>query len=264
MDYRLDGKTAFVSGSTAGIGFSIAELLAREKATVIVNGRTWERVESAIGKIHDSVPGSGVDGIACDLSTAEGANEIISRFPDFDILVNNMGIFEPRPFELISDEDWLRLFEANVMSGVRLSRYYLPVMKRKNWGRIIFVSSESAVQIPAEMIHYGMTKSAQIAVARGMAETTVGTGVTVNSVLPGPTRSEGVGGFVRKMAEKQGKTFEEMEKEFFREVRPTSLLKRFTETHEVAHLVVYLASPLSSATNGAAMRVEGGVVRSML
>jgi NAD(P)-dependent dehydrogenase (short-subunit alcohol dehydrogenase family) len=204
-----------------------------------------------------------VEGIAADLGTAEGAGKLIWICPDLDILVNNLGIYEPRAFEEISDEDWLHLFQVNVMSGVRLSRHYLPRMKTKNWGRIVFISSESGVNIPAEMIHYGLTKTAQVALARGMAETTVGTGVSVNSVLLGPTRSEGVVTFVERVAREQGVTLEEMERRFFETMRPSSLLKRFTMPDEVASLVVYLCSPVSSATNGAALRADGGVVRSL-
>jgi NAD(P)-dependent dehydrogenase (short-subunit alcohol dehydrogenase family) len=264
MDLQLDGKRALVTGSTAGIGFAIAALLAREGAHVVVNGRTAERVSSAITRIRAETPGARLDGVPADLSTAEGAKRVTATLPDVDILVNNVGIFEPKPFEKIPDADWMRFFEVNVMSGVRLSRYYLPRMKEKNWGRIIFISSESAVNIPAEMIHYGMTKSAQISVARGLAETTAGTGVTVNSILPGPTRSEGVVTFVEQLAKEQGLNFQQMEKQFFETARPTSLLKRFSDPREVAALVVYVCSPLSSATNGAALRVEGGVVRSII
>jgi hypothetical protein len=230
----------------------------------IINGRTEERIKTASDRILEETPDARLHGVSADLSTMGGVRKVIDAAPEVDILVNNMGIFEPKAFEDIPDEDWLRFFETNVMSGVRLSRHYLPGMKRKNWGRILFIASESGVQIPAEMIHYGMTKSAQIAVARGLAETSGGTGVTVNSVLPGPTDSEGVGTFVRQMAQEQGKTVEEMEQQFFKEVRPTSLLGRFTRPEEVAHMVVYLASPLASATNGAAVRVDGGVVRSMI
>ncbi|MGD9016586.1 MAG: SDR family oxidoreductase [Desulfobacterales bacterium] len=264
MDYQLKGKTALVTGSTAGIGFDIARLLAGEGAMTIINGRTEERIKTASDRILEETPDARLHGVSADLSTMGGVRKVIDAASEVDILVNNMGIFEPKAFEDIPDEDWLRFFETNVMSGVRLSRHYLPGMKRKNWGRILFIASESGVQIPAEMIHYGMTKSAQIAVARGLAETSGGTGVTVNSVLPGPTDSEGVGTFVRQMAQEQGKTVEEMEQQFFKEVRPTSLLGRFTRPEEVAHMVVYLASPLASATNGAAVRVDGGVVRSMI
>jgi NAD(P)-dependent dehydrogenase (short-subunit alcohol dehydrogenase family) len=259
MNLQLEGKRALVTGSTAGIGFAIAEALANEGATVIVNGRTQKRVDEALPKLKGNV-----EGIAADLSTAEGAAEVARRYPQVDILINNLGIFEPKPFEQIPDEDWRRFFEVNVLSGVRLSRQYLPGMKQRNWGRIIFISSESGVQIPAEMIHYGMTKTAQIAVARGLAETTKGTNVTVNSVLPGPTASEGVGEFVKSMAEARKTDAATVEREFFKSVRPSSLLQRFARTEEVAALVAFVASPLSSATNGAALRVDGGVVQAIL
>ena len=259
MNLQLEGKRALVTGSTAGIGFAIAEALANEGATVIVNGRTQKRVDEALARLK----GRG-EGIAADLSPAAGAEEVFRRHPHVDILINNLGIFEPKPFEQISDDDWRRFFEVNVLSGVRISRHYLPGMKQRNWGRIIFISSESAVQIPAEMIHYGMTKTAQIAVARGLAETTKGTDVTVNSVLPGPTASEGVGDFVKSMAVAQNTDAASVEREFFRTVRPSSLLQRFARTEEVAALVTFVASPLSSATNGAALRVDGGVVQAIL
>jgi hypothetical protein len=202
-------------------------------------------------------------GIAADLGTSSGADAVISRFPKVDILVNNLGIFEPKAFEEIPDDDWRRFFEINVLSGVRLSRHYLPHMKNKNWGRIIFISSESGLQIPAEMIHYGMTKTAQLAVARGLAETTAGTAVTVNSVLPGPTASEGVNDFVDSFAKSKGVDRKAFEHQFFTEARPSSLLKRFATPEEVAALVAFVCSPLASAINGAALRVDGGVVRSI-
>ena len=261
MDLQLKGKIALVTGSTAGIGFAIAKALASEGATTIVNGRSDESVEKAVKELKSSATAA-VIGFAGDLSLDSTAGKLAAKHPEVDILVNNLGIFEPAPFEEISDEDWRRFFEVNVMSGVRLSRLYLSPMKRKNWGRIIFISSESGVQIPQEMVHYGMTKAAQIAVARGIAESVAGSGITVNSVLPGPTRSRGVDDFVGELASKEGKSFAEFEEEFFEKVRPTSLIKRFASTDEVAALVCYLASPLASATTGAAMRVEGGVVKS--
>jgi NAD(P)-dependent dehydrogenase (short-subunit alcohol dehydrogenase family) len=264
MDLQLTGKRALVTGSTRGIGFATAAALARENATVIVNGRSEATVTAAVSRITEATPDADVRGVAADLSSAEGAKLLTERVPEVDILVNNMGIFEPKPFEEISDADWLRFFETNVLSGIRLSRHYFPTMKSRNWGRIIFVSSESGINIPPEMIHYGMTKSAELAVARGMAETTVGTGVTVNSVLPGPTSSEGVVTFVEQMAEGRGVSVEQMEKEFFQTARPSSLLQRFTTPEEVSNLIVYVCSPLSAATNGAALRVDGGVVRSMV
>ena len=260
MDLQLTDKLALVSGSTKGIGLAIATGLAREGAKVIINGRSEESVDGAFAKIRETVPGAKLGSFAGDLSDMLVVDKLTKQFPAVDILVNNLGIFEPKPFEEIPDADWVRFFEVNVLSGVRLSRAYLAGMKHKNWGRIIFISSESGVQIPAEMIHYGMTKTAQLAVSRGLAETCAGTGVTVNAVLPGPTRSDGVDEFVKQLS--GGKPFAEFEKEFFNSVRPSSLLKRFATTEEVANLVVYICSPLSSATNGAALRVDGGVVRS--
>jgi NAD(P)-dependent dehydrogenase (short-subunit alcohol dehydrogenase family) len=264
MDLQLEGKRALVTGSTAGIGFAIAEALAKEGASVVVNGRTERRAKEAAKRIAESGPRGKVEALAADLGAAEGVRHAIERFPDVDILVNNLGIFEPKSFEQISDDDWLRFFEVNVMSGVRLSRHHLPRMTARNWGRIVFISSESAVQIPAEMIHYGMTKTAQVAIARGLAETTAGTKVTVNTVLAGPTASEGVSTFVQQLASDQKTNAAEVEKEFFRSVRPSSLLKRFAKPEEVAALVVFVCSPLSAATNGAALRADGGVVRAIL
>ena len=261
MDLQLKGKLALVSGSTAGIGLAIASTLAQEGARVIVNGRKQEAVDEAVAQLKSSTGGD-VLGFAGDLSKAEVANELARRYPDVEILVNNLGIFEPKPFEEIPDEDWQRFFDVNVLSGVRLARLFLPSMKRANWGRIIFISSESGLQIPVEMVHYGVTKTAQIAVARGIAESVAGTGITVNTVLPGPTKSRGVGDFVDGLAKANGKTSEQVEKEFFEHVRPTSLIKRFASTEEVASLVAYVASPLASATTGAALRVDGGVVKS--
>jgi NAD(P)-dependent dehydrogenase (short-subunit alcohol dehydrogenase family) len=264
VDLQLRNKRALVTGSTAGIGYATAEALAREGAVVVVNGRTPKRVEEAVQRLRTAVPGADVTGVAADLSTAAGCAQLTGRVPEVDILVNNLGIFEPKPFEEIPDADWLRFFETNVLSGVRLSRHYLPTMRQKKWGRIVFVSSESAVQIPAEMVHYGMTKTAQVAIARGLAETLAGTGVTVNSVLPGPTQSEGVATFVEQMAKQRGVDFATMEREFFASARPTSLLRRFITVEEVANMIVYVCSPAAAATNGAALRVDGGVVRAIL
>jgi NAD(P)-dependent dehydrogenase (short-subunit alcohol dehydrogenase family) len=230
---------------------------------VIVNGRTKQRVEAAIAKLQTASLRGKIEGLAADLGTADGARQAIQRYPEIEILVNNLGIFEPKPFEQIPDEDWFRFFEVNVLSGVRLSRHYLPKMRARSWGRIVFISSESALQIPAEMIHYGMTKTAQLAIARGLAETTVGTDITVNCVLPGPTASEGVGTFVAQMAAKEKKPPSEIEREFFRSVRPSSLLQRFERPDEIGALVAFVCSPLSSATNGAALRADGGVVRAI-
>jgi NAD(P)-dependent dehydrogenase (short-subunit alcohol dehydrogenase family) len=264
MDFGLRGKTALVTGSTAGIGLAAAIGLAREGARVIVNGRTKERVASARDHVLSQAPGATVLGAAADLSTAEGVSAVVRERPAVDVLVNNVGIFEAKPFAEITDDDWNRFFQMNVMSGVRLSRAYFPGMIANKWGRIVFVSSESAVQIPAEMIHYGTTKTAQIAVARGLAELTPGTGVTVNSVLPGPTLSEGVGQFVTDLAKSRGTDAKTMEREFFTHARPSSLLRRFASPEEVANLIVYVCSAAASATNGAALRVDGGVVRAIL
>ncbi|MBW8843431.1 MAG: SDR family oxidoreductase [Burkholderiales bacterium] len=261
MDLQLEGRLALVSGSTAGIGHAIAQSLAAEGARVIVNGRTQAAVDGAIASIK-SATGRQALGFAGDLSQADVAEALVRQHPGIAILVNNLGIFEPKAFEDIPDADWLRFFDVNVLSGVRLARLVLPAMKQADWGRIIFISSESAVQIPAEMIHYGMTKTAQLAVSRGLAESLAGTGITVNSVLPGPTRSRGVNDFVEQMAQAERKTFAELEKEFFEKVRPTSLIKRFGTPEEVAAMVTYIASPLASATTGAALRVDGGTTKS--
>jgi NAD(P)-dependent dehydrogenase (short-subunit alcohol dehydrogenase family) len=261
MDLHLNGKLALVSGSTAGIGYAIASTLAQEGASVIVNGRTQAAVDAAVDRMRTESRGM-VQGFAGDLSRPDAAQEVVQRHPGIGILVNNLGIFEAKAFEDIPDEDWLRFFDVNVLSGVRLSRLVLPAMRRANWGRIIFISSESAVQIPTEMIHYGMTKTAQLAVSRGLAESVAGTGITVNSILPGPTKSRGVGDFVEGMARSSEKSFEQVEAEFFDQVRPTSLIRRFASPQEVASLVAYVASPLASATTGAALRVDGGVVKS--
>jgi len=264
LDLRLTDKVVLVTGSTAGIGFAIARDIAAEGGHVYVNGRTQERVDAAVAAIRSQAASKKVEGIVADFSSSAGAEAVIAKLPAVDVLVNNVGIFEPKPFAEIPDADWYRFFEINVMSGVRLARHYLAGMLKKNWGRILFISSESAVQIPPEMVHYGMTKTAQVAVARGIAESVAGTGVTVNSILPGPTASEGVGGFVEEMAKQQNKSKEVIEKEFFDHVRPSSLLKRFATVDEVAAMVTYVASELSSATNGAALRVDGGVVKAIL
>jgi NAD(P)-dependent dehydrogenase (short-subunit alcohol dehydrogenase family) len=261
MDLQLKGKIALISGSTAGIGHAIATALAREGARVIVNGRTSAAVDAAVAAMK-SAAGGDVMGFAGDLSSASVAEKLLQQHPQVDILVNNLGIFEVKPFEDIADAEWQRFFDVNVLSGARLARLYLPFMRKRNWGRIIFISSESGYQIPAEMIHYGMTKAAQIAVARGLAEATAGTGITVNSVLPGPTRSRGVGDFVADWAAKSGKSAQAVEDDFFKTARPTSLIKRFATPEEVAAMVTFVASPLSAATNGAALRVDGGVVKS--
>jgi NAD(P)-dependent dehydrogenase (short-subunit alcohol dehydrogenase family) len=263
MDLQLDSKTALITGSTLGIGYAIAEALAREGATVIINGRTQERVAQAQQRIRATGARGRVLGVVADLATAQGAAVVVKAFPDVDILVNNLGIFQPKPFEEIPDEDWLHFFEVNVMSGVRLSRAYLPGMRKRNWGRIIFVSSESGLQIPGEMIHYGMTKTAQIAIARGLAEITAGSNITANTVLPGPTSSEGVVTFLGEVAAAEGIDRATIEGQFFDKNRPTSIIRRFITPAEVASMVAYVASPLASATTGAALRVEGGIVKSI-
>lgn len=271
MDFKISGKTALITGSTAGIGFAIAAELAREGARVVINGRQPQGVAAAVerlsrqvgGAVGGAVGAADVRGVAADLSTQAGVDSLVAACPHADILVNNLGIFEPRPFEAIPDSEWQRFFDVNVMSGVRLARHYLPAMKVANWGRIVFISSESAINAPTEMIHYGMTKAAQLSISRGLAQTTTGTGVTVNAVLPGPCRSEGVAAFFGKLAAEQGIDAAAMERRFFAEARPTSILQRLIEPAEVAALVAYLCSTRASATNGAALRVEGGVVSSM-
>jgi NAD(P)-dependent dehydrogenase (short-subunit alcohol dehydrogenase family) len=263
MNLGLDAKRALVTGSTAGIGYAIAEALAREGASVTVNGRTRERVDAAVERLRAAAPVAIVSGMAADLGTAEGVEAMLEALPDVDVLVNNVGIFEPKAFADIPDEDWTRFFEVNVLSGVRLSRAYFPGMLARNWGRIVFISSESGLQIPAEMIHYGMTKTAQLAVARGLAELTAGTAVTVNAVLPGPTRSEGVGDFVTNLAAQRGLDEAAMEAEFFETARPSSLLKRFETPEEIAAVVAFVCSPLASAVNGATVRADGGVIRAI-
>lgn len=264
MDLQLRNKTAFISGSTAGIGFAIAQSLLQEGAKVVINGRSEEGVATAVKELQQLVKDADVSGLAADFSNAEEVSALIEQLPDIDILVNNAGIFEPKPFEEIPDEDWFRFFEVNVMSGIRLSRNVFPKMLAKNWGRIIFISSESAVFIPDEMIHYGMTKTAQLAVSRGLAELSKGTGVTVNAILPGPTKSKGVGTFIEDLARAGSISTDEVEADFFKNLRPTSLLQRFASVEEIANIVTYYVSPLASATNGAAIRAEGGLVRSIL
>ena len=263
MNLRLKGKKALVTGSTKGIGFAIAMSLANEGASVVVNGRTDRAVNDAVKAIGEQ-SGAIVTGVAADGGTAAGVAKITQAVPNLDILVNNLGIYEVREFGDITDADWLRLFEVNVLSGIRLSRHYMPLLMAKNWGRIVFISSESGVNIPSEMIHYGFTKTAQIAIARGLAELTAGTAVTVNSVLVGPTRSEGVEEFVQSVAKQRSISEEQVESEFFQTVRPSSLLKRFTTTDEIANMVAFLCSEASSATNGAAVRADGGCIKSIL
>ena len=264
MDLKLEGKRALVSGSTAGIGWAIAAGLTAEGAEVVVNGRTQARVDAAVGAIRERHPWAKVRGVAADLGSAAGCARMAVEVAEVDVLVNNLGIFAVQPFAEISDAEWMRFYEVNVLSGVRLSRTYLPGMVARNWGRILFISSESALQIPVEMIHYGTTKTAQLAVARGLAETTAGTGVTVNSILAGPTRSEGVGQFLEGMAAQQGTSAAEVERGFFQTARPTSLLRRFATPEEIAAFTVFVASGPASAVTGASLRVDGGVVRAIV
>lgn len=264
MKIDLTGKKALVTGSTAGIGLAIAQGLDAAGAEVFVNGRSQERVDAALKILKQANPQSRAKGVAADCGSAKGIEHLISKIPSIDILVNNVGIFEPKPFFEIPDEDWSRFFEVNVMSGVRLSRHYTPGMVKAAWGRVLFISSESAVQIPSEMIHYGTSKTAQLAIARGLAETVGGTGVTVNSVLVGPTKSEGVGTFVNDLAKQAGVSQADIEKDFFLNMRPTSLVQRFLTPEEVANMVVYLSSKEAAATTGSALRVDGGVTRSIL
>lgn len=260
MDLDLSNRRALVTGSTAGIGFAIARGLAAAGASVVVNGRSPESTERAAARIRGAVPGAVVDPVAADAATAEGAEVLFARVDAVDILVNNLGIFEPKPFFDIPDEDWRRFFDVNVLSGVRMARRYAPGMKDRGWGRILFVSSESALNIPKEMIHYGMSKTAQLSVSRGLAVELAATGVTVNAILPGPTRTEGVIDFLKSLADAGGRSLEAVEAEFFRNERPGSLIRRFADPDEVANLAVYLSSPAASATTGAALRVDGGVV----
>ena len=264
MELGLKGKTAIITGSTAGIGFAIASAFAQEGAAVIVNGRSTERVNKAVRKIQEQTQSSSVRGVAADLGTLAATQSFQKQIPSTDILVNNLGIFEAKPFLEIPDEDWFRLFEVNVMSGVRLTKHYLPGMIQRKWGRVIFISSESGQQIPAEMVHYGMTKTAQVAVARGVAQSIPASGVTVNSILVGPTASEGVAAFVKSMAQQQDVSPAEFEKQFFTSARPSSLLKRFATPEEVAAVVAFVASPQAATINGSALRAEGGVVQSIL
>jgi NAD(P)-dependent dehydrogenase (short-subunit alcohol dehydrogenase family) len=263
MNIDLKGKTALVTGSTSGIGHAIAKGLAVAGANVVVNGRTQGKVDAAVAAIAKAVPGGKIAGVAADVSTAAGCQTLAETLPDVDILINNAGIFEPKGFFDIPDDDWSRFFEVNVMSGVRLARAYMPGMLKRNWGRIVFISSESALNIPAEMIHYGTTKTAQLAVSRGLAEMTKGTAVTVNSVLPGPTMSEGVETFVKDLAKQNGQSVDEAAAQFVKQFRPTSLLQRFATVEEIANMVVYISSKEASATNGAALRAEGGIVQTI-
>lgn len=263
MKIDLSGTTAIVTGSTAGIGQAIARGLANAGASVVVNGRTQAKVDAAAAAIVKAVSGAKVRGVAADVSTAEGCARLVEAVPSTDILINNAGIFEPKGFFDIPDADWTRFFEVNVMSGVRLSRAYMPGMLKRNWGRIVFISSESAINIPSEMIHYGTTKTAQLAISRGLAEMTRGTAVTVNSVLPGPTMSEGVETFVKDLAKQNGQSVEEAASQFVKQHRGTSLIQRFAGVDEIANMVIYISSREASVTNGAALRAEGGIIQTI-
>lgn len=264
MDLKLTGKTALVTGSTAGIGFGIARRMLQEGASVIINGRTETRINSTLDQLRQAIPDCTVQGCAADFADAAAVQHLLTSHDTVDILINNVGIFAPKPFLKITDEEWLHIFEVNVLSGIRLSRHYLPQMLDQNWGRIIFISSESGVQIPAEMVHYGTTKTAQLGVSRGLAQQTAGTNVTVNTVIPGSTRSEGAEKFISDLAQERGLSTGEVEREFFEKVRPTCLLERFATIDEVATFVTYLASPLAAANNGAALRVDGGTIPTIL
>ncbi|WP_334162158.1 SDR family NAD(P)-dependent oxidoreductase [Achromobacter insolitus] len=264
MKIELDGKKALVTGSSGGIGLAIAAGLAEAGAEIVLHGRNADKLAQAAASLATQFAAARVSTVQADLATADGAASISAAHPDVDILINNAGYFAPKSFTEITDDDWQYMLDTNVMSGVRLSRYYLPRMLAAGWGRIVFISSESAVQIPAEMIHYGVSKTALLGVSRGLAELTAGTGVTVNAVLPGPTRSEGVSDFFAEMAKEQGVTQDEMERDFIAQHRPTSLLRRLATVEEVANMVVYTCSTQASATNGAALRVDGGVVRSII
>ncbi len=264
MKIELNGKKALVTGSSGGIGLAIAIGLAEAGAQVVLHGRNATKLAQAAQTVTQQVAGAQVTTVQADLATADGAASVSAAHPDVDILVNNAGTFTPKSFTEITDDDWQSMMDTNVMSGIRLSRYYLPRMLAANWGRIVFISSESAVQIPAEMIHYGVSKTAQLAVSRGLAELTAGTNVTVNAVLPGPTRSDGVADFFAEMAKEQGVSQAQMEQDFIAQHRPTSLLRRLATVEEVANMVVYTCSTQASATNGAALRVDGGVIRSII
>jgi NAD(P)-dependent dehydrogenase (short-subunit alcohol dehydrogenase family) len=264
MDLQLENRHALITGSTAGIGYAIARGLAAEGARVTLTGRTQASVDAALARLRDSMPRAQAEGIAADCATAAGAEAVFARAPEVDILVNNLGIYERKPFFEIPDADWLRLFEANVLSGVRFARRYAAPMAKRGWGRVLFISSESALNIPPEMIHYGMTKAAQLAISRGLAIELTGTGVTVNTVLPGPTRTENTERLRAQRAKAAGMSVPDLEKDFFVTFRPTSLIKRFASADEVASLAVYLCSPLASATTGAALRVDGGVVNQIM
>ena len=263
MDLQLKNRRALITGSTLGIGFAMAKRLATEGAEVIITGRGQARVDAAIANLRQQVPGAQVSGFAGDLAQGDVADALTRQFPQIDILINNLGIYEPKPFAEISDADWHNFIETNFMSGMRLSRFYLPQLIERNWGRILFIASESGFDIPAEMIHYGVTKTMQVALARGLAKLCAGTQVTVNSLLPGPTRSEGVDEFIRNVAAESGVDPAQAERDFFSKTRPNSLLQRFATVDEIASFAAYLVSPLAAATNGAALRADGGIINSL-
>lgn len=262
MDLKIENKIVLITGAAQGIGLMTAKKLCEEGAHVIINGRDEEKLQKAILDIKSEIPNANIKAVEANLKDVAGCDKLTSDVPHVDILINNLGIFEPRNFEDITNDEWLHMFNVNVMSGARLSQYYLPKMLKNNWGRIIFISSESALNIPKEMIHYGMTKSAQVSIARGVAQLTEGTSVTSNSIIVGPTKSEGVMTFLNELAKQENKTFEEIEKEFFEVHRPTSLVKKFAEIEESANMIVYIASSLSSMTNGAMLRADGGIINS--
>jgi len=261
MDLNLHGKRAFISGSTQGIGFAIAQRLLNENVAVTINGRQPEKTEQARKNLQEQFPDANVAAIAADFSKKEEVENLLAQLTDIDILINNIGIFEVKDFEKITDGDWYKYFEINVMSSVRLSRHLMPKMLNKNWGRIIFISSESGVNIPANMVHYGMTKSAMMAIANGLSKLTKGTEVTVNTILGGPTYSDGVAKVVEQIAEAQNLSVEQMKNAILQQSNPHSLLERFIEPNEIANLATYLSSPLSLATNGSSIRADGGVLR---
>ncbi len=262
MDLKIKGKTALITGSSQGIGFAVAKKLCEEGVNIIINGRDQKKIDQAINKLQKEYPNINIQGIRADLKDKDGCDKLISKIAHIDILINNLGIFEPRDFKEIKESEWLHMFNVNVMSGVRLSQHYLEKMLDQDWGRIIFISSESALQIPKEMIHYGMTKTAQVSVSRGIAELTKGTKVTSNSIILGPSKSEGVTQFLNDFAKQNDQTFDDVEKDFFKNIRPSSLIQRFAEVEEGANMITYIASDLSSTTNGALLRVDGGVVQS--